>query len=648
MHAVTDLMLSSPEIGELDLHLFNEGTHRQLWRMLGPQAVPAPQGPGYQVRIAVWAPAAQRVHVIGDWNHWQPTELHNLGSSGIWSAVVPGRSGDYYKLQITGADGQCVTKADPMARATELPPGDASRIPEFGAYTWNDSAWIGSRGAVVAGTAPLRIYEVHAPSWREGIGDWDSLALHLGEHVRDLGFTHVELLPIAEHPFGGSWGYQISGFYAPTARLGDPGGLKRFVDHLHGLGIGVILDWVPAHFVRDAWALGRFDGTALYEHQDPRRGEHPDWGTYVFNLGRIEVRNFLIANALYWVEEFHVDALRVDAVASMLYLDYSRAEGEWIPNRHGGREDLEAISFLRELNTVMGQTHPDVAMIAEESTAWPGVTRPAAQGGLGFSHKWNLGWMHDTLEYFGRDPVHRRHHHGDLSFTMLYAHHERFLLPLSHDEVVHGKGSLLAKMAGDDWQKFANLRALLAWQWIMPGPPLVFMGTEIAPWEEWTERHGLPWHLLEHGPHRGVRDVIITLNEVAAAWPAIWRRDLDPAGFQWLEADDAQNSVYSFVRWDDNGAAAVACVANLTPVPRPAYRVGLPWAGQWQVLLDTDRPAFGGSGYRGNASDIVSPDQDQPWHGQGHSVVVDLAPLSVLWLGSASPDLPVREPETQC
>ncbi len=616
--------------------------------MLGPQAVPAPQGPGYQVRIAVWAPAAQRVHVIGDWNHWQPTELHNLGSSGIWSAVVPGRSGDYYKLQITGADGQCVTKADPMARATELPPGDASRIPEFGAYTWNDSAWIGSRGAVVAGTAPLRIYEVHAPSWREGIGDWDSLALHLGEHVRDLGFTHVELLPIAEHPFGGSWGYQISGFYAPTARLGDPGGLKRFVDHLHGLGIGVILDWVPAHFVRDAWALGRFDGTALYEHQDPRRGEHPDWGTYVFNLGRIEVRNFLIANALYWVEEFHVDALRVDAVASMLYLDYSRAEGEWIPNRHGGREDLEAISFLRELNTVMGQTHPDVAMIAEESTAWPGVTRPAAQGGLGFSHKWNLGWMHDTLEYFGRDPVHRRHHHGDLSFTMLYAHHERFLLPLSHDEVVHGKGSLLAKMAGDDWQKFANLRALLAWQWIMPGPPLVFMGTEIAPWEEWTERHGLPWHLLEHGPHRGVRDVIITLNEVAAAWPAIWRRDLDPAGFQWLEADDAQNSVYSFVRWDDNGAAAVACVANLTPVPRPAYRVGLPWAGQWQVLLDTDRPAFGGSGYRGNASDIVSPDQDQPWHGQGHSVVVDLAPLSVLWLGSASPDLPVREPETQC
>ena len=616
--------------------------------MLGPQAVPAPQGPGYQVRIAVWAPAAQRVHVIGDWNHWQPTELHNLGSSGIWSAVVPGRSGDYYKLQITGADGQCVTKADPMARATELPPGDASRIPEFGAYGWNDSAWIGSRGAVVPGTAPLRIYEVHAPSWREGVGDWDSLALHLGEHVRDLGFTHVELLPIAEHPFGGSWGYQISGFYAPTARLGDPGGLKRFVDHLHGLGIGVILDWVPAHFVRDAWALGRFDGTALYEHQDPRRGEHPDWGTYVFNLGRIEVRNFLIANALYWVEEFHVDALRVDAVASMLYLDYSRAEGEWIPNRHGGREDLEAISFLRELNTVMGQTHPDVAMIAEESTAWPGVTRPAAQGGLGFSHKWNLGWMHDTLEYFGRDPVHRRHHHGDLSFTMLYAHHERFLLPLSHDEVVHGKGSLLAKMAGDDWQKFANLRALLAWQWIMPGPPLVFMGTEIAPWEEWTERHGLPWHLLEHGPHRGVRDVIITLNEVAAAWPAIWRRDLDPAGFQWLEADDAQNSVYSFVRWDDNGAAAVACVANLTPVPRPAYRVGLPWAGQWQVLLDTDRPAFGGSGYRGNASDIVSPDQDQPWHGQGHSVVVDLAPLSVLWLGSASPDLPVREPETQC
>jgi 1,4-alpha-glucan branching enzyme len=634
MSAVTQLTLRSPVIGEMDLHLINEGTHRQLWKVLGPQAVASSEAPGYMVRLAVWAPSAQAVEVVGDWNNWEPTALTSLGISGVWAVVVPAQTGDFYKLQITGPDGERVTKADPMARATELPPGDASKIPQFEDYSWGDAQWMAGRFAVISGDAPLRIYEVHAPSWRDGVQDWDTLAVQLGAHVRELGFTHVEFLPLAEHPFGGSWGYQISGFYAPTARLGDPEGLKRCVDHLHGLGIGVILDWVPGHFVRDSWALGRFDGTALYEHQDPRRGEHPDWGTYIFNLGRHEVRNFLIANALYWVEEFHVDALRVDAVASMLYLDYSRAEGEWIPNRYGGREDLEAIAFLRDLNTVMGEEHRDVAMIAEESTAWPGVTRPAAHGGLGFSHKWNLGWMHDTLEYFGRDPIHRRHHHGDLSFTMLYAHHERFLLPLSHDEVVHGKGSLLSKMAGDDWQKFANLRALLAWQWSMPGPPLVFMGTEIAPWNEWDDRHGLGWHLLDHAPHRGMRDLIITMNEISNSWPAIWRRDQDPAGFQWLEADDAENSVYSFLRWDRDGESVVACVANLTPVPRPGYRIGLPWAGSWEVLLDTDRPAFGGSGYRGLTQSAINADPNQPWHGQGHSAVLDLAPLGVLWLGS--------------
>lgn len=630
-------MLNSPEIGEMDLHLFNEGTHRQLWKLLGPQAIAHSEAPGYRVRLAVWAPGADRVQVIGDWNLWQPEDLGPVGSSGIWSAVLNARSGDFYKLLVTGADGHQVTKADPMARASEMPPGDASRIPEFAIFQWADATWMQRRGAVLADEAPLRIYEVHAPSWRDGVDDWDTLAEQLGAHVQELGFTHVEFLPLAEHPFGGSWGYQISGFYAPTARLGDPEGLKRCVNHLHALGIGVILDWVPAHFVKDAWALGRFDGTALYEHQDPRRGEHPDWGTYVFNLGRYEVRNFLIANALYWVEEFHVDALRVDAVASMLYLDYSRNDGEWIPNQYGGREDLEAISFLRELNTVMGEMHPDVAMIAEESTAWPGVTRPVSQGGLGFSHKWNLGWMHDTLEYFGRDPVHRRHHHGDLSFTMLYAHHERFLLPLSHDEVVHGKGSFLSKMSGDDWQRFANLRSLLAWQWIMPGPPLVFMGTELAPWEEWTQQHGLPWHLDGFASHRGIRELIATMNQLSDMWPAMWRRDQDPAGFQWLEADDADNSVYSFLRWDRDGEAAIACVANLTPVPRPGYRVGLPWAGEWQVILDSDRPAFGGSGFRGEDPVLVEPQQDQPWHGQGHSTPIELGPLSVLWLGSQSP-----------
>lgn len=626
---------TTPEIGEIDLYLFNEGTHRQLWRLLGPQ--PVGTGPEPLVRLAVWAPAAQSVAVIGDWNSWTPSPLAAHGSSGIWSAVVPAGVGDHYKFQITTATGAVVTKADPMARRSELPPGDASRIPSFAPYDWRDVEWMHGRQSTMAGASPLRIYEVHAPSWRAGVSDWDSLAVELGAYVRDLGFTHVELLPVAEHPFGGSWGYQISGFYAPTARLGDPEGLRRFVDHLHGCGLGVILDWVPAHFVRDEWALGRFDGTALYEHLDPRRGEHPDWGTYVFNLGRHEVRNFLIANALYWVEEFHVDGLRVDAVASMLYLDYSRAEGEWIPNRHGGREDLESIAFLRELTTVMGAAHPDVLMIAEESTAWPGVTRPVTEGGLGFSHKWNLGWMHDSLEYFSREAVHRSHHHGDLSFTMLYAHHERFVLPLSHDEVVHGKGSLLAKMSGDDWQKFANLRSLLAWQWIMPGPPLVFMGAEIAPWEEWSSDQSVPWHLLDHAPHRGMRDLMVTLNELAEAWPALWRRDTDPAGFQWLEADDAAHSIYAFMRWDEHGSAVVACIANLTPVPRPSYRVGVPWAGDVEVLLDTDRPAFGGSGYNGDLPTQIPVDAATPWHGQPHSLVIDLPPLAVMWWGARRP-----------
>jgi 1,4-alpha-glucan branching enzyme len=619
-------------IGELDLHLFNEGTHRRLWEVLGPQFVETGG-----VRFAVWAPNARGVRVVGDWNGWSGDVLAPVGSSGIWSSTVDAAGpGHHYKFDVTGVDGRTVRKADPMARRTELPPSDASIVPEPARHEWSDGEWMARRAAVRNGEAPLRIYEVHAGSWRHDAVDWDSLAEHLSAHAAGLGFTHVELLPVAEHPFGGSWGYQVTGFYAPTARLGDPDGFRRFVDTMHRRGVGVLLDWVPAHFPRDEWSLGRFDGTALYEHADPRLGEHPDWGTYVFNFGRTEVRNFLVANALYWLEEFHVDGLRVDAVASMLYLDYSRPAGEWIPNEYGGRENLQAIRFLQEVNSVVATHVPDAMMIAEESTAWPGVTNSTEQGGLGFTHKWNMGWMHDTLTYLAREPVHRRFHQGDLSFTLLYAFQERFVLPLSHDEVVHGKGSLLAKFAGDDWQKFATLRLLLAWQWALPGPPLVFMGTEMAPWQEWSESAPLPWHLLDHAPHRGVSALVHDLNRADDTWPALWRRDHDPEGFQWLDPDDAESSVYSFLRWDAEGRTVVACVANFTPVPRPGYHIGLPWGGEWQVILDTDAPAWWGSGSRGDAT-IVTAVDGAAWHGQGSSAHVDLPPLGMVWLASASP-----------
>jgi len=482
----------------------------------------------------------------------------------------------------------------------------------------------------------LRIYEMHLASWRHGVYSYRELAHQVADHVSALGFTHVELLPVAEHPFGGSWGYQVTGYYAPTARFGDPDDFRAFVDELHQRGIGVILDWVPAHFPRDEWSLALFDGTKLYEHSDPRQGEHPDWGTLVFNYGRHEVRNFLIANALYWLHEFHIDGLRVDAVASMLYLDYSRGPGGWIPNKLGGRENLDAIDFLRQLNATIIDDVPTAMMIAEESTAWPKVTHPLDHGGLGFTHKWNLGWMHDTLGYFSTDPVHRRWHHRELSFGLLYAFSERFVLPMSHDEVVHGKGSLLGKMPGDDWQKFANLRAMFAWMWAMPGAPLVFMGAEMAPWTEWNDAGGLPWHLLDHVPHRGVRDLMAELNRVATQWRSLWERDHEPTGFQWLDADDALHSAYAFLRWGHAGAQAVACVANFTPVPRPGHRVGLPWPGEWRVLIDSDSGQFGGSGYRGGEATVSSTTQ-YTWQGQPASAEFDLPPLGVVWLGSVRP-----------
>lgn len=635
----------SRAIGDLDLHLFGEGTHRRLWELLGARVTAS------GVRFTVWAPNAQHVAVVGDWNDWSPMALGRVTNrdgepTGLWSAIAAGaQPGHCYKFELVTSEGRTIRKADPMARRTEVPPSDASVVASSDRFDWHDDDWMANRHLAMAGEAPLRIYEVHLASWRRGVNDWDALATELAGHLSRLGFTHVELLPVAEHPFGGSWGYQVSGYYAPTARFGDPDGFKRFVDALHAQGIGVIVDWVPAHFPRDDWSIGRFDGTPLYEHPDPRRGEHPDWGTYVFDYGRNEVRNFLVANALYWLDEFHVDGLRVDAVASMLYLDYSRDDGGWAPNEHGGNEHLEAISFIQETNQVVGEEFPDALMIAEESTAWPNVTAPVASGGLGFSHKWNMGWMHDTLGYLERDPVHRSHHHDELTFAQLYAYSERFVLPLSHDEVVHGKGSLLTKMGGDDWQRFASLRALLAWQWSTPGAPLVFMGTELASWQEWNDAADLPWHLLEHPSHRGVHDLLGRINRLHQEFAPLWRRDDEPGGFQWLDADDREHSIYAFLRWGEHGTSVVACIANFTPVPRPGYRVGLPWVGEWRVALDTDSPEFWGSGHRGGhgaAGDVdagtsITATTDEAWQQQPASAVLDIGPMSMVWLVADRP-----------
>jgi 1,4-alpha-glucan branching enzyme len=617
-------------LGDIDLHLFGEGTHRRLWEVLG--AVPLADG---RTRFAVWAPNARAVQVCGDWNGWSGEALAPQGVSGVWAMVSDSAApGHRYKYRVVAADGREMMKADPMARAAECPPADASVVVGASTYRWSDEAWQAAAAERAAG--PLRVYEVHLGSWRQGVGGYAELGHALAQHVQALGFTHVELLPIAEHPFGGSWGYQVTGYYAPTARYGSPDDFRAFVDTMHQYGIGVILDWVPAHFPKDEWALARFDGTALYEHADPRQGEHPDWGTYVFNYHRHEVRNFLAANALYWLHEFHVDGLRVDAVASMLYLDYSREAGEWVPNEQGGRENLAAVSFVRYVNELVADEVPGALMIAEESTSWPQVSHPVAEGGLGFTHKWNMGWMHDSLHYFAKDAVHRRWHHHDLTFGLLYAFSERFVLPLSHDEVVHGKGSLLGKMSGDDWQRFAGLRALYAWMWALPGAPLLFMGSELAPWSEWNDAASLPWHLLDHAPHRGVSDLIGVLNTAADQWPAVWERDHDASSFEWLDADDAEHSVYSFLRWANHGLHAVVCVANFTPVPRPGHRIGVPWAGDWQVVVDTDAAWCGGSGYRGTAA-AVGADSAMPWQGRPASVQVDVPPLGVLWLAAERP-----------
>jgi 1,4-alpha-glucan branching enzyme len=622
--------------------LFNEGSHRRLWELLGGHLVD-----GGGATFAVWAPNAHRVRVVGDWSDWatdtaSATELEPQASTGIWWGFESrARPGHRYKFEVSGADGQLTLRADPVATAAEIPPATASVL-HRPAHVWAEPEddWREARRRRNAGR--LSIYEVHLGSWRRHPDgrphDARELAEPLADWAVELGFTHLELMPVATHPFGGSWGYQVSGYYAPDARLGSPDDLRHFIEVCHDRGLGVLVDWVPAHFPRDTFALARFDGTALYEHDDPRRGEHPDWGTLVFNHGRAEVRNFLVANALYWLEEFRIDGLRVDAVASMLYLDYSRDPGQWVPNVHGGREDLDAIAFLRELNTVVAQDQPGALIIAEESTAWPGVTAPVEHDGLGFARKWNLGWMHDTLTYFQHDPLHRSYHHGELTFPMVYAPHERWVLPLSHDEVVHGKGSLLGKQAGDEWQRFANLRCLLAWQWCHPGRQLLFMGGELAQEREWSHDGELDWFLLQDRRHDGVRRLVADLNALQDRCPSLWAGDDDMNGtFGWLDPNDYQHSVASFWRRAPGGGQPVVVVANLTPVPRHGHRVGAPVPGDWEVLFDSDAEAYGGSGHEVDplGDTLLRADPDTPWQGQPGSLLVTLPPLSVLVLAPA-------------
>ncbi|MEU5343925.1 1,4-alpha-glucan branching enzyme [Streptomyces sp. NPDC020766] len=632
-----------PTIGEFDLHLFGEGRHEQLWTALGAEPMVHQDVAG--TRFTVWAPNARGVRVAGTFNFWDATAfpMRSLGSSGVWELFVPGiGEGELYKFEITRPDGSKTMRADPMARRTEIPPATSS-IVHASRHEWQDGEWMARRASdPPAHEAPFSVYEVHLASWRPGL-TYRQLAEQLPFYVSDLGFTHVELMPVAEHPFGGSWGYQVTGFYAPTARLGTPDDFKYLVDALHRAGIGVIMDWVPAHFPRDDWALAEFDGRPLYEHEDPLRAAHPDWGTLEFDYGRREVRNFLVANAVYWCEEFHIDGLRVDAVASMLYLDYSREPGEWTPNVHGGRENLDAVAFLQEMNATVYRREPGVVTIAEESTAWDGVTRathhigPGGFGGLGFGLKWNMGWMHDSLGYAAHEPVHRKYHHHEMTFSMVYAYSENYVLPISHDEVVHGKRSLVSKMPGDWWQQRATLRAYLAFMWAHPGKQLLFMGQEFAQGAEWSEAHGPDWWLLDPSygaaaDHRGVRDLVRDLNTVYRHAPALWERDIDPSGFAWIAGDAVEDNVFAFLRFDAGGSPLLS-VSNFSPVVRHEYRLGVPDdVPAWHEILNTDVGRYGGADVTN--PDPVKPDA-QPWHGRPASIRLTLPPLATVWLRPA-------------
>jgi len=631
---------AAPTLGELDLHLISEGRHEQLWQALGSHVRTVDGVPG--VSFAVWAPNAAGVRLIGDFNHWDGTghPMRSLGSSGIWELFVPGlAAGATYKYEIHTRQGWVLKKADPLARATQCPPDTASVV-DTSAYRWGDADWLARRARTVHHRAPMSVYELHLASWRPDLTSYRQIAEVLPGYLKDLNFTHVEFMPVMEHPFGGSWGYQVSGFYAPTARLGTPDDFRYLVDTLHRHGIGVIVDWVPAHFPKDDFALARFDGEPLYEPADPLRAEHPDWGTLEFDYGRTEVRNFLVANAVYWCEEFHVDGLRVDAVASMLYLDYSREGGAWTPNQFGGRENLDAAAFLQEMNATVYRRCPGVLTVAEESTAWDGVTRPTDTGGLGFGLKWNMGWMHDSLVYMSKEPVHRRYHHNEMTFSMVYAYSENYILPISHDEVVHGKQSLVAKMPGDWWQQRANHRAYLGFMWAHPGKQLLFMGQEFAQGAEWDHEHGPQWWVLADGwpaaaEHRGVQSLVGDLNRVYLASPALYEQDTTPDGFRWLDGGAAEDNVLSFVRFAADGTPLVA-VCNFSPVVRHNFRVGLPQldgADQlWEEALNTDDQRYGGSGVA-NSHPIKA--EATPWNAQPRSTELVLPPLSTLWLRPA-------------
>ncbi|WP_329927936.1 1,4-alpha-glucan branching protein GlgB [Streptomyces sp. SP17BM10] len=629
-----------PTLGELDLHLISEGRHEQLWQVLGSHVRTVDGVAG--TAFAVWAPNAAGVRLIGDFNHWDGTghPMRSLGSSGVWELFVPGLAeGTTYKYEIHTRQGWVLDKADPLARAAQCPPGTASVVTSS-AHRWEDGEWMARRARTAHHRAPMSVYELHLPSWRPDLTDYRAIAEELPGYLKELNFTHVEFMPVMEHPFGGSWGYQVSGYYAPTARLGTPDDFRHLVDTLHQHGIGVIVDWVPAHFPKDAFALARFDGEPLYEPADPLRAEHPDWGTLEFDYGRKEVRNFLVANAVYWCEEFHIDGLRVDAVASMLYLDYSREGGAWTPNQFGGRENLDAASFLQEMNATVYRRCPGVVTIAEESTAWDGVTRPTDSGGLGFGLKWNMGWMHDSLVYMSKEPVHRKYHHNEITFSMVYAYSENYVLPISHDEVVHGKQALVSKMPGDWWQQRANHRAYLGFMWSHPGKQLLFMGQEFAQGAEWDHETGPQWWVLDeqwpaHPDHQGVRRLVRDLNRLYRDTPALWELDTSPEGFQWLDGGSADDNLLSYVRHAADGTPLVA-VCNFSPVVRHGHRVGLPALDGrdqlWEEVLNTDAETYGGTG-TGNSTPIKADPVE--WNGQPRSADLTLPPLATIWLRPA-------------
>lgn len=624
-----------PVVSEFDMHLFSEGNQHRLYDMLGahPFTLEGVKG----VKYSVWAPNAKRVSLVGNFNNWdgRRNPMRNRGTGGIWELFMPDHcEGELYKFEIKTHGGEVLVKTDPLGFQFEMRPATSSIVHNIRNYSWNDSNWMATRYKHNGQDSPVSIYEVHLSSWMripEDNNRWlnyRELAEKLVPYVQWMGFTHIELLPVAEHPFDGSWGYQVTGYYAPTSRFGSPNDFKYFVDKCHQAGIGVIIDWVPAHFPRDTFSLANFDGTCLYEHADPKKGAHQDWGTLIFNYGRNEIRNFLVSNALFWYDIFHIDGLRVDAVASMLYLDYSRKHGEWIPNQYGGRENLEAIDFVKQLNTIVYQYFPDIMTIAEESTAFPGVSQPVFNNGLGFGFKWNMGWMHDFLSFITKDPIHRKYHHNELTFSMLYAYHEHFILPLSHDEVVHGKGAMLSKMPGDPWQKFANLRITYAFMFSHPGKKLLFMGSEFGQWDEWNFDTSLDWHLNNYPPHRGIQLLLKDLNHLYSTDPAFHEVDFSPAGFEWIDCSDYESSIVSFIRWSKDYQDALVAIFNFTPVVRYDYRLGVPFQGHWDEVFNSDSEIYGGS----NVGNCGGRDSEEiPWQGRTYSINITLPPLGGIY-----------------